>query len=66
LDDLLAVLNFAIAASRDRRPRRDQLGVLDYLTNSVSQWVAHDLQRMLYHHIQRLSLAEHNNPGRAT
>ena len=30
-----------------------------YLTTSVGQWVAHDLRRMLYNHIQRLSLAEH-------
>jgi ATP-binding cassette subfamily B protein len=30
-----------------------------YLTASVSQRVAHDLRRMLYNHIQRLSLAEH-------
>jgi subfamily B ATP-binding cassette protein MsbA len=30
-----------------------------YLTTSVSQWVGHDLRRTLYHHIQRLSLAEH-------
>ena len=31
-----------------------------YLTTSVSQWVAHDLCRTLYHHIQRLSLADHD------
>jgi ATP-binding cassette subfamily B protein len=31
-----------------------------YLTTSVSQWVSHDLRRTLYHHIQRLSLAEHD------
>ena len=30
-----------------------------YLTTSVSQWVAHDLRRLLYQRIQRLSLAEH-------
>jgi subfamily B ATP-binding cassette protein MsbA len=30
-----------------------------YLTTSVGQWVAHDLRRLLYNHIQRLSLAEH-------
>ena len=30
-----------------------------YLTTSVSQWVGHDLRRMLYQRIQRLSLAEH-------
>jgi subfamily B ATP-binding cassette protein MsbA len=31
-----------------------------YLTTKVSQWVAHDLRRALYQHIQRLSLAEHS------
>ena len=31
-----------------------------YLTTSVGQWVGHDLRRTLYHHIQRLSLAEHD------
>jgi len=30
-----------------------------YLTTSVSQWVAHDLRRILYQQIQGLSLAEH-------
>jgi len=32
-----------------------------YLTTSVAQWVAHDLRRTLYHHIQRLSLSYHDN-----
>jgi ATP-binding cassette subfamily B protein len=31
-----------------------------YLTTSASQWVGHDLRRTIYHHIQRLSLAEHD------
>jgi ATP-binding cassette subfamily B protein len=31
-----------------------------FLTTSVSQWVGHDLRRTLYHHIQRLSLADHD------
>jgi ATP-binding cassette, subfamily B, bacterial len=31
-----------------------------YLTMNVSQWVAHDLRLTLYHHIQRLSLADHD------
>src|SRR5438552_7739205 len=30
-----------------------------YLTTSAAQWVAHDLRRMTYQRIQRLSLAEH-------
>jgi hypothetical protein len=29
------------------------------LTTSVAQWVGHDLRRMVYQRIQRLSLAEH-------
>jgi subfamily B ATP-binding cassette protein MsbA len=31
-----------------------------YFTTSVSQWVTHDLRRTLYSHIQRLSLAYHD------
>ncbi len=31
-----------------------------YLSTNVSQWVGHDLRRTLYHHIQRLSLADHD------
>jgi ATP-binding cassette, subfamily B, bacterial len=31
-----------------------------YLTTSVGQWVMHELRRVLYHHIQRLSLAFHD------
>jgi ATP-binding cassette, subfamily B, bacterial len=31
-----------------------------YLTTSVGQWVTHDLRQMLYSHIQRLSLAYHD------
>ena len=60
-DDKLAILKFACIAV---------LGItaLDaicsyaekYLTTSVGQWVAHDLRRALYSHIQRLSLAYHD------
>jgi ATP-binding cassette, subfamily B, bacterial len=32
-----------------------------YLTTSVGQWVTHDLRRVLYSHIQRLSLAYHDH-----
>jgi subfamily B ATP-binding cassette protein MsbA len=32
-----------------------------YLTTSVGQWVMHDLRRGLYSHIQKLSLAFHDN-----
>src|SRR6266496_4814143 len=31
-----------------------------YITTSVGQWIAHDLRRTLYAHIQRLSLAFHD------
>jgi ATP-binding cassette subfamily B protein len=31
-----------------------------FYTTSVGQWVTHDLRRILYSHIQRLSLAYHN------
>ena len=31
-----------------------------FVTTSVGQWVTHDLRVMLYHHIQRLSLAYHD------
>jgi ATP-binding cassette, subfamily B, bacterial len=32
-----------------------------YITTSVGQWVMHDLRRTVYHRIQRLSLAFHDN-----
>ena len=32
-----------------------------YVTTSVAQWVMHDLRRMLYYHLQRLSLSYHDN-----
>ncbi len=31
-----------------------------YITTSVGQWVTHDLRRMFYAHVQRLSLAYHD------
>ncbi|HEY8715849.1 MAG TPA: ABC transporter ATP-binding protein [Candidatus Acidoferrum sp.] len=57
----LAVLNFAVGAVASIAI----VGALSsyaekYLTTSVSQWVTHDLRRMLYQHIQRLSLAEYD------
>jgi subfamily B ATP-binding cassette protein MsbA len=56
-----AVLNFAVAAVAVVAV----LGAVSayfekYLTTSVSQWVGHDLRLTLYHHIQRLSLEEHD------
>jgi subfamily B ATP-binding cassette protein MsbA len=60
-DDKLAILKFACVAVLG-------IAVLDalcsyaekYLTTSVGQWVTHDLRRTLYSHIQRLSLAYHD------
>ncbi len=59
--DKLAVLNFAVLAVA----LIAVVGALSsyaekYLTNSVGQWVMHDLRRTLYHHIHRLSLAQHD------
>ena len=59
-DNTLAVLNFALAAVL----MIALVGAISsycekYLTTSVAQWVAHDLRRMVYQRIQRLSLAEH-------
>jgi ATP-binding cassette subfamily B protein len=56
-----AVLNFAVAAVAGIAIVGAVSAFFDkYLTTSVSQWVGHDLRRTLYHHIQRLSLAEHD------
>src|ERR1700719_3928086 len=60
-DNQLAILNFAVGAVAAIAI----VGALSsytekYLTTSVSQWVTHDLRRMLYGHIQRLSLAEYD------
>jgi ABC-type multidrug transport system fused ATPase/permease subunit len=55
------VLNFAVAAVAGIAI----VGAVSayfqtYLTSTVGQWVGHDLRRTLYHHIQRLSLADHD------
>jgi subfamily B ATP-binding cassette protein MsbA len=56
-----ALVNFAVAAVAAIAIVGAISSYLEkYLTTSVSQWVAHDLRRTLYHHIQRLSLAEHD------
>ncbi len=56
-----AVLNFAVAAVAFIAVIGATSSYFEkYLTTSVSQWVGHDLRRTLYHHIQRLSLAEHD------
>jgi ATP-binding cassette, subfamily B, bacterial len=59
--DKFAVLEFACAAVM-------AIAILDavssyfekYLTTSVGQWISHDLRRMVYSHIQKLSLAFHD------
>src|ERR1700686_3682033 len=63
-DNQIAILNFAVGAVAAIA----MLGALSsyaekYLTTSVSPWVTHDLRRMLYGHIQRLSLAEYAETG---
>jgi subfamily B ATP-binding cassette protein MsbA len=56
-----AVLNFAVAAVAGVAIVGAVSAYFEkYLTTSVSQWVGHDLRRTIYHHIQRLSLAEHD------
>ena len=60
-DDKLIILKFACFAVLG-------IAALDavcsyaekYLTTSVGQWVTHDLRRALYSHLQRLSLAYHD------
>ena len=59
--DKIAMLKFAVAAVI-------AIALLDafcsyiekYFTTNISQWVMHDLRRTLYSHIQRLSLAFHD------
>ncbi|HEV8383843.1 MAG TPA: ABC transporter ATP-binding protein [Candidatus Acidoferrales bacterium] len=56
-----AVLNFAITAVATIAVVGAVSSYIEkYLTTSVSQWVSHDLRTTLYQHIQRLSLAEHD------
>jgi ATP-binding cassette, subfamily B, bacterial len=57
----LAVLNFAVMAVALIAIVGALSSLLEkYLTTSVGQWVMHDLRRTVYHHIHRLSLAEHD------
>jgi subfamily B ATP-binding cassette protein MsbA len=59
--DKLAVLNFAVLAVAVIAVVGALSSYLEkYVTTSVGQWVMHDLRRTLYHHIHRLSLAEHD------
>jgi subfamily B ATP-binding cassette protein MsbA len=59
--DKFSILNFAVLAVIAIA----LLGAISsyfekYLTTSVGQWVMHDLRRVLYSHIQRLSLSFHD------
>ena len=60
-DDRFAILYFALAAVvAVALVGAAGSYVEKYSTTSISQWVAHDLRRLLYQRIQRLSLAEHS------
>ena len=59
--DTAAVLNIAVIAVAVIAVGAAASSYLQsYLTTNVGQWVMHDLRRVLYHHIHRLSLAEHD------
>jgi ATP-binding cassette subfamily B protein len=60
-DDRFATLNFAVLAVLAIAT----MGAIssyfeNYLTTTVGQWVMHDLRRVVYQHIQRLSLSFHD------
>ncbi len=60
--DKLAILNFAaIAVLMIALVSAVSSYTENFLTTSVGQWVMHDLRSTLYHHIQRLGLAYHDN-----
>jgi subfamily B ATP-binding cassette protein MsbA len=60
-DGKLAILNFAALAVITIAVGGAISSYTEkYLTTSVGQWIMHDLRRMVYHHIQRLSLAYHD------
>src|SRR5579862_2766779 len=56
-----SILNFSVAAVAAIALLGAASSYIEkYMTTSVGQWVAHDLRHTLYNHIQRLSLAEHD------
>ena len=60
-----AILNFAVAAVLIIAVTGAVSAYIEkYLTTTVSQWVAHDLRRTLYQHIQGFSLIEHGESRR--
>ncbi|HMG75963.1 MAG TPA: ABC transporter ATP-binding protein [Pyrinomonadaceae bacterium] len=59
--DKFSILNFAVLAVLLIAIFGALSSYLEkYLTTSVGQWVMHDLRRVLYSHIQRLSLSFHD------
>jgi subfamily B ATP-binding cassette protein MsbA len=59
--DKLSILNFAVLAVIAIAIFGAISSYFEkYLTTSVGQWVMHDLRRVLYSHIQRLSLSYHD------
>src|SRR6266568_1850118 len=59
--DKFSILNFAVLAVILIATFGAVSSYFDkYLTTSVGQWVMHDLRRVLYSHIQRLSLSYHD------
>src|SRR5947207_4549520 len=59
--DKFSILNFAVLAVIVIAVFGAISSYLEkYLTTSVGQWVMHDLRRVLYSHIQRLSLSFHD------
>ena len=64
-DNKYATLDFALAAIMAIAIVGALGGFLEkYLTTSVAQWAAHDLRRLVYQRIQRMSLAEHGKSRR--
>src|SRR3989442_7195843 len=60
--DKLSILNFAVLAVIAIAIFAAISSYFEkYLTTSVGQWVMHDLRRVLYSHIQRLSLSFHDH-----
>jgi ATP-binding cassette, subfamily B, bacterial len=60
-NDKLAVLNFAVVAVGVIAVAGAASSYLEsWLTTTVGQRIMHDLRRTVYHHIQRLSLADHD------
>jgi subfamily B ATP-binding cassette protein MsbA len=60
-DDVLAALNFSVAAVAVIAVVGAVSSYVEKtLTTGVGQQIMHDLRRTLYHHIHRLSLAEHD------